>query len=199
MKKINKNPTPSYGGVASFTERSYSSCLFSRQTKRFSGRYGINKKGFSFIELLAVLTIMAIMTIVASVFMNAGRKSVEMAAREVAVTVREAQNFALTGKNTGNAGEKCTSYTFSWVDGSANYKIEGTIEAETGCKTQSYSLKNGVKFTNEGTFTFAVPFSFVAGSFSEDGYKNINLQKGNDCFHVKVFSSGVVSEESSEC
>jgi prepilin-type N-terminal cleavage/methylation domain-containing protein len=158
-----------------------------------------NKRGFSFIELLAVLTIMAIMTIVASVFMNAGRKSVEVAAREVAVTVREAQNFALTGKNTGKAGEKCTSYTFSWEGGSVNYTIEGTMPADTGCKTQEYSLKNGVQFANGGSFTFAVPFSFVAGSFSEDGYKNIDLQKGNDCFHVKVFSSGIVSEESSEC
>jgi len=201
MKKISKNPVP-FHSVANFMEKNYISCLSSqpclpasKQTKRFFGMHEINKKGFSFIELLTVITIIAIMTIATSIFMSSGLRAVETAAREVSSVVREAQNYALTGKNTG-AEDGCTMYIFSWEELSTNYKIDGL---GAGCKIHDYSLKNGAEFTNGGSFIFEVPFSFVEGDFSDDGSAEINLRKGRDCFHVKVFSSGIVSEEYYSC
>ncbi|MBU2028494.1 prepilin-type N-terminal cleavage/methylation domain-containing protein [Patescibacteria group bacterium] len=144
------------------------------------------RRGFSFIELMIVICIISIMTALILVSMNAERekKAVEIAAREVAAVVREAQNYALTGKNLKNA-ISC-SFIFTWTGNS--YSI-------SNCKNQSYSLKNGVTFSNNGSFSFSIPFANLDISSTKD----IGLYKGSSSYHVCVYVSGVVSESLNVC
>lgn len=147
-----------------------------------------SKKGFSLIELMMAIAMISIMTAVTLASMNTQRekKAVESAAREVAATLREAQNYALTGKGLIASSTIC-SYIFSWTEG-AGYRL-------TGCKTQNYTLKDRVKFGNTGSVSFSVPFSII----SPIGTKDIALSRGASSYHVCIYSSGVVSEKADGC
>jgi prepilin-type N-terminal cleavage/methylation domain-containing protein len=148
-----------------------------------------NKKGFSFLELMIVIAIAGIMTVAMLVPMNAQRekKAVETAAREVAAIVRETQTYALTGK--GLQGHPACSFTFNW-EASSNYSL-------SGCKIQNYSLKNGVTFSNGGSFSFSVPAAIITASMAFP--VDIVLSRGGSSYHVCVYKSGVVSESSMAC
>jgi prepilin-type N-terminal cleavage/methylation domain-containing protein len=146
------------------------------------------RQGFSLIELMITIAIAGIMTAATLVSMNAMRekKAVEGAAREVAAVVRETQNYALTGKGLTVSSASC-SYVFSWTAGSADYGI-------TGCKTQNYTLKNGVNFSSNGSIVFSIPFSVISPAATAD----IALNKGSN-YHVCVYVSGVVEERPGSC
>jgi len=143
-----------------------------------------NKKGFSFIELMITIAIMGIMTTITLVSMNKGRElwAVKTAAREVAATVRETQNNALTGKDLKDQTISCV-FTFRWQADSSNYFMEG-------CKTQSYVLKNGVTFGSpSGSINFEVPFSMLSGPT-----RTITVKKGVSAYNVCVYVSGAIKE-----
>lgn len=151
-----------------------------------------NKKGFSFIELMITIAIMTIMSAITLASMNAGQKlwAVKTAAREVAATVREVQNYALTGKDLKDKTSICV-FTFEWVSGSSTYLMEG-------CKTQSYVLKNGVNFSGSGNFSFSVPFA----NLNPPSIADIKLNKGGIGgidYHVCVYASGAVKEAADAC
>jgi prepilin-type N-terminal cleavage/methylation domain-containing protein len=147
-----------------------------------------NKKGFSFIELMITIAIMGIMTTITLVSMNKGRElwAVKTAAREVAATVRETQNNALTGKGLKDQTTSCV-FRFRWVVDSSNYFMED-------CKDQSYVLKNGVTFSNLGSITFEVPFSMLSGST-----RTITVKKGASAYNICVYVSGAVKEAAGVC
>jgi prepilin-type N-terminal cleavage/methylation domain-containing protein len=150
-----------------------------------------NKKGFSFIELMITIAIMAIMTTVTLVSMNKGRElwAVKTAAREVAATVREVQNNALTGKGLTASSASC-NYTFSWTTAATP---PANVYNITGCRTQSYTLKNGVSFSGSGgSLSFSVPFSITSEA-------NIKLNKGSSDYYVCVYASGIVKEDPVGC
>lgn len=152
-----------------------------------------NKKGFSFIELMITIAIMAIMSTITLVSMNKGRElwAVKTAAREVAATVRETQNYALTGKGLTASSVSC-SYIFFWTTNSGNY---GLKPPPAGCKVASYTLKNGVKFPGSGStnsISFSVPFSLSSSA-------DILLNKGTSNYHVCVYNSGIVKEDPVGC
>lgn len=147
-----------------------------------------NKKGFSLIELMITVAIMAIMSTITLVSMNKGRElwAVQTAAGEVAATVREAQNYALTGKGLKNKTASCV-FRFRWVIDYPNYFMED-------CKDQSYVLKNGVIFSNDGNIDFGVPLSILPGLT-----RTITVKKGVSTYNVCVYASGVIRETADIC
>ncbi len=152
-------------------------------------------------EVMIVVAIMGIMTTIGLVSMSATRnkKNIEIEARRVVASIREAQNYALTGKIGGSGFIPCrfrwisspvvgdnTSYwitTFRRVSASC----DGTAE-DTGDSVK-YSLQNGVTFSNNTPYSidFSVPFAGVSAS-------RIVLAKGGNYYTVCVSSSGVANE-----
>ncbi len=72
-------------------------------------RYRKNKKGFSLLEMVIIMAIVSIMTSVMLVVTLSEKdtKEIEAAGREITAAIREAQNYALTGKQQG-AGLPCS-------------------------------------------------------------------------------------------
>ena len=148
------------------------------------------KKAVTLIELIITIAIIGIMTGVLLVSFGSSRtdKALETAARETAATIREAQNYALTGKG---AGAGCNTYTFSY--GNGDDKNEYGIDNGGGCSINaSYSLENGVVFQNSGSFNFSAPHGTC--SVALDAPENIILTKNSKTIIVCVYSSGKVVE-----
>jgi hypothetical protein len=119
---------------------------------------------------------------------------VEEAAREVAAVIRETQNYALTGKGLTASSSICR-YNFYWTNGTANYGMGGVVGGFNSCKTQAYTLKNGVIFSGGGSISFSVPLATITASAMD-----IKLDKGSSSsYHVCVYASGLVSEKLSGC
>jgi type II secretory pathway pseudopilin PulG len=72
------------------------------------------KKGFTFIEVITIMTIIFIMTAVMMTASYKGRdkKEIQAVAREVVASIRETQNNALTGKQKDNDKLSCA---FKWA------------------------------------------------------------------------------------
>ncbi|KKR20862.1 MAG: Tfp pilus assembly protein FimT [Candidatus Moranbacteria bacterium GW2011_GWA2_39_41] len=141
-------------------------------------------RAFTLVEFLVVIAFMGIMTAVSlvSFYDSKNKKAVETEARKVAAVVREAQNYALTGKN---ASAGCgNEYTFTY--GGSEYGI-------IGCVTESYSLIGGVSFNTNSSFSFSVPW----GNASEA--KTIAVEKGNDKYNICVYQSGKIVEKKDDC
>lgn len=140
-----------------------------------------------------VCAIIGIMTTAVLVSMrgNKNEKAVETSAREVAAAIREAQNYALTGKG---ADGTCTNYNFHCTQGNANYEI-------IGCVTANYTLKNDVRFRSDANsecetgaseaFYFSLPHGTVTGIVSG----KIILEKGSDRYTVCINAQGSVWEK----
>lgn len=141
------------------------------------------KKAFTLTEIVVVIAIVGIMTGVMLVSLSGTRtdKALETAGQEVAAAVREAQNYALTGRG---AGPGCNTYTFSY--GGSSYDISNG----SGCEVNiSYELKNGVVFSGtSGSFYFLVPHGIIDIASTE----TITLGKNSKKVNVCVYPSGRV-------
>ncbi|MFA6974148.1 MAG: type II secretion system protein [Parcubacteria group bacterium] len=142
---------------------------------------------FTLVELLVVIAFIGIMTSVALVSFQSSKdkKIVETEARKVAATIREAQNYALTGKGISVS---CGTINFCY-NNSAQYSINGGREAAS-CTVEYYKLGNGANFTNTACFTFSAPWGNVSAS------ANIGVKRGSYCSTITVTSSGNVTEGS---
>lgn len=147
-----------------------------------------NRHGVTLIELLIVVAIIGIMTAVTIIYLGGAKndKAVGTATREVAAAVREAQNYALTGKN---ASSDCTTYEFKWTNSSADYSIEFADDTCSSVSPINYTLKNGVTFGNGDTVNFSIPNATI------DANKNIEVKKGNTSYSVCVCQSGKIEEK----
>jgi len=147
-----------------------------------------NRKGFSLMELMMVIAIISIMISVVLIYSDRTKKELEGAAREVAASIREAQNYALTGKN---ASASCSNeYIFTYEINSPNYSISGCIDPAI-----SYVLKNNVEFLNEGSFSFEAPW----GKVNPPSSQIIRLKKGSHCIEISVCKFGSVKESVIAC
>lgn len=86
------------------------------------------KKGFTLIELLIVIAIIGIMTAALLVSMSSGgvNNTLKVAGRQLSAALREAQNYALTGKQKEDGSYPC-AFKFSTNlldDGFYYYEIE---------------------------------------------------------------------------
>ncbi len=77
----------------------------------------MNKKGFTFIEVIIIFTIIFIMTAVmmSMSYKERASKEITTVAHEVVASIREAQNNALTGKQRGNDQLPC-AFKFGLVN-----------------------------------------------------------------------------------
>lgn len=157
-------------------------------------KFSKNKNGFTLMELMIAMAIVAIMTVIGIVSIQSGKvkSQLEASAREVSVAIREAQNNALSGKNA-SIENNCNQYDFTY--GGTTYSV-GTVSG-SGCPLAIYALKNGVTFASGGNFNFSIPlgtFSIISGGNS------IQLKKGSDYYYVCInSSSGNVYEKQSGC
>lgn len=179
----------------------------------------VKKRGFSFMELMIVCAIIGIMTAVALVYLggsNRSGKEVELAAREVAVAIREAQNNALGGKqpSTLAAGEVACGHGFYFnASGATDYKIFYNLKpAGADCPTASkdhssstdyisYSLSNGVQFS---AGSGAIYFDSPHGNIFRDGTLlastlTITVFKDSQNYNICVYPSGNVIESKDAC
>lgn len=110
------------------------------------------KKGFTLIEILITVTIVGIASAITLVNLNSGRtdRELEAAAREFASGIREAQNYALTGKQIVINTNPCR-YQMSWSGG--QYTLTywyaaagGSCAAPSSSTMATYTLKGGVAF-----------------------------------------------------
>lgn len=159
-----------------------------------------NFRAFTLIEMLVVMAIVGIMTAVVVVSFGSGRteKELETNAREFASAVREAQNYALTGKQAVEGGSAC-AFSVTWTD-SSTYKLgstpSGSCEA-TPTSLVNYSLKNGVTMNNFGTISFKLPWAAVVSG----GGSQVIFSKSSGTYSVCINTEGKITDQvgSSSC
>jgi prepilin-type N-terminal cleavage/methylation domain-containing protein len=158
-----------------------------------------NFRAFTLIEMLVVMAIVSIMTAVAIVSFGSGRikKELETNAREFASAVREAQNYALTGRQA--AGLTACAFSVTWTS-SSTYKFGVTPSGSCGAvpaSIVSYSLKNGVTVSNFGTISFQLPWAIVVSG----GGSQVIFSKSSNTHSVCVSADGKITDQvgSSSC
>ncbi|MDP3957110.1 MAG: prepilin-type N-terminal cleavage/methylation domain-containing protein [bacterium] len=174
-----------YNGDLRVVGRSYIAIV-----SKFKNAFGKNGAGFTLIEVMVVVAIMGIMAVLSIVSLGNGRiqRDLEANAREFAGVVREAQNYALTGKQTGG-GAVC-AFSVTWT-GSSTYELGSTASGDCGGSVTSlanYSLKNGVTLNNFGTISFALPWARTGGG-------QANFSKGSDTYSVCISADGKISDQ----
>ncbi len=146
----------------------------------------LNKKGFSLLEILVVISIIGIMTgaMVSSLGQSKNQQALKSAASEVVAAIRETQNYALTGKN---AGGSCNNYTFTYSGNSYN------VSNGSGCGiNDSYQLRNNVTFNNSSSITFTAPHGNTAGA-------TIILSNDSHSINICISDTGMIWKTSEGC
>lgn len=144
-------------------------------------------RGFTLIEVIIVVAIIGIASAMILVSFSGQRqtRNLERAAREVTSVLREAQNYALSGR-AGAINENNTYYGVQIASATAY-----SVVSSSGTVT-SYTLKNGVTFTS-GTTTigFALPRGdvLVGGSPLAGSYR-VGLVGGSTNRYICVYSTG---------
>lgn len=154
--------------------------------------------GFTLLELMVAMAIVGILTAATAVSLNSSRtkKEVEVAAREVTAAIREAQNYALTGKRVSDTEYPC-DYKFNATIGASGYSIEydyhvyGSTTCDDSNVLYSSSLKNKVTFKSvaPNPVSFSIPYG------STNPAARVVLEKKSLQYTVCVNSSGNIEEK----
>ena len=153
-----------------------------------------NLHAFSLIELLIVVAIIGALTTLVMTSLGNGRTTKELAVNAQAFisVVREAQNNALTGKQT-IPGRSCAFRVSSFGAGYAVYS--GFINS--GFCTSfnldgTYTLTNGVSFSSLPIISFSVPHATLVID------KKVVLTK-NSMFHtICIYVDGRISDSAGD-
>jgi prepilin-type N-terminal cleavage/methylation domain-containing protein len=192
--------------------------IFKQRTHR--SRSGTTARGFTLVELMVVMAMTAIMISVTIVSLSGSRdrKVVEGEARKFAAVVREAQNYALTGKQfyvdhdsnpltpLESRGVTCSvgigdigategayvvTYTYRGLTDCATTPVVGDPDVATNI------LSNGVRFSST---TSAFNFSVPRGETGLGSTLRIELSKGTDpnkkIYSVCIYPTGRVEDVS---
>jgi prepilin-type N-terminal cleavage/methylation domain-containing protein len=144
------------------------------------------RKGFTLIELVVVIAIIGIVSALMLTALSASRNSSELesSATEVITALREAQNYALTGREIS---VDCNLYRMSFNGSDYILKNTGT-GAGTCTLLQDYKLKNGVTFVGSSNVDFEAPHAIKTGALS------VGLTKGGKNYYVCINSAGVITK-----
>jgi len=161
-------------------------------------------RGFTLLELLIVVMVIGIISTI--ILMGTGNarteKQVDAAGREVAASLRELQQYALTGKQFVTNTDPCL-YNIAWNIGSSNYTLNYFYKnPNTGvCNQQTlmatYTLKGGVTFGNTGSVGFQLPHGkpdFAGASVGFQLDKNGTL--GVACLYTDGLTQSLVGTNS---
>lgn len=154
----------------------------------------LNVRGFTLIEVMVVMAIISIMAgiIISSLGSGRAERELETNAREFASVVREAQNYALTGRQFVANTDPC-AFQVDWSGSSYTLKYR-YLDASRNCTQTSdilsYTLKNGVVFDNSSTVQFNVPHAVNAISGSE----NATFEKSSTYHRVCMYEDGRVTD-----
>lgn len=158
------------------------------------------RRGFTIIEMVVVLAIVSLMSAVTIVSLNTSKisREVESQARVFASAVREAQNYALTGKNiTSTSGAKpCFFRVESGATGAYYIKQSNNGTCGSFSSGGTYQLGNAVSVSG-GPVDFSVPRGepWSGGSeLSGAGKVDFSLTKNGKTAHVCVYPLGRVEE-----
>lgn len=113
-----------------------------------------NLSGFTLLELVVAMAILSIMTTATITSMNGNktRQEVQSAARLIAATIREGQNYAVTGKNiTANANARPCKFRVQTVSATSSVRIQQmnagmTLCPQPGSTVSAWSLP-GISYT----------------------------------------------------
>lgn len=132
--------------------------------------------GFTLIEVMIVIAIIGIMTAIVLSSFGSGRieRELETNAREFASVVREAQNYALTGKVITATGIPSTSvpcsFQVTWTSTEYSLIYRYKNSSSDDCSSSStypvltYLFKNGVTTSSGGPVDFSLPHAVVSGA-----------------------------------
>lgn len=159
--------------------------------------------GFTLMELLismTILSIMSVLTIVSFSGAKAGRE-VNGAARELAATIREAQNYAVTGKNiTATTTNRPCQFRLTATSGTGNFSVQQTNAGacDTVAGSSAYVLQNGVQFAANAQVRFDVPRGEPkdsAGAELTSGSITFTVAKNGLTAYVCVYPLGRIEEK----
>ena len=182
------------------------------------------QKGFTFIEVIIIFTIIFIMTaiLLGTSYKDRSKKEIESVAREVAATIREAQNNALTGKQKENDYMPCA---FKFAFQTHSYEIKRsyravddvcppdtsdgvdqsflkTVQLPEGVRMNSITKKyNGSTSDTDDNIIFLVPYGdFIVTQRNNDATdaKGIDVRierdDGSERYHICVHATGLIEE-----
>lgn len=163
-------------------------------------------KGFTLVEIMIVIAIIGILSAAGITSLSSGkeRKVVEGEARRLAATIREVQNYALTGKQIGGqvpckfgvqaltSGDSQMFFAESHRTG-ASCSVGASVPA--AIPSMTINLANGVTVANDLNFDFF--FTVPRGELDPNGNTtpiNIQLHKGSATYSVCVYPGGQVKD-----
>lgn len=169
----------------------------------------VKRNGFTLIEVIITTAIISIITVISIVSM-AGlkvKREVEGSSRIVAAAIREAQNYAVTGKNVvgsvcGSGTEACVPCEFRFGTGTNSYTISQSNIPTSGSTCTSFvagptiGLPNGVEVTAQSV-RFSVPRSEPrdsSGNELNSGSIDFKVSKGGVDVYICVYPLGRVEE-----
>jgi prepilin-type N-terminal cleavage/methylation domain-containing protein len=122
----------------------------------------ISEKGFTFIEMVVVISLIIILSSVVVANLNPGRttEQVKAAQDELASAVKLAQSFALQGKMQAGSTPKVYGVKNS---GTSGYKIYycNQVNCPTEGDAESHTFSAGVEIVGSFEFQFDVPHGNV--------------------------------------
>jgi len=132
--------------------------------------------------VIAIISIMTSISIVA--FANSKRTTaLETASREVMAVLREAQNYALSGKNIDST---CASYNVLAVNSTGSYFLKNNCALN-----YNFVLKNGVTFSSGGVISFLSPHGKLNG-----GGNKFVITNGTNSYAICVNNAGLITRKS---
>lgn len=144
-------------------------------------------------ELVMLIAIIGIISSISIVSLVNSKRIAELdsAAEEVAAVLREAQNYALTGKDIVTG---CGNYTVAFANGTGNYRLHNG--GGTCLLNLPYVLKNGVIISGSTDTTFIAPHANISGMGA--GWRVITLNKGGGTpIYVCINSAGLIKKSMS--
>jgi type II secretory pathway pseudopilin PulG len=159
-----------------------------------------NKKGMSLIELVVLIAVIGIMSSISvSSLVNSKRNTeLEVASEELVAVLREAQNYALTGKNIVPG---CSNYRVNLTNASSNFSLRTytTPGGSVLCPVMNsnYVFKSGVISSSPtGAVNFMAPHGAVTittGSVSGTWHV-ITLSKSGNSYYVCLNTAGLIKK-----